>query len=827
MNHSVGLPDQAARVSTLPVRTKSAADTIRSSGENVSALAISHISCHYLLRQIRSAAGPAGAICRSPLCGFLPFAAHPQATNVSGTPPKTASVRTGQSRRGLTTSRTGRVAVERPALNDPCAVVAEGAKDGSLLRAAACSERPGGCVPSASWGAQEATVQVSGLESIHNRHAHAQNGRGSGLVVPVPSCSSDAPGSRTVPAVNEDATEGGTVDLAGLTPAALQQMTSEELSSLATDIRRYLVDTVSRTGGHLGPNLGVVELTLALHRVFDSPRIPIIFDVGHQCYVHKLVTGRGGDLARLRTAGGPSGYPNRAESVHDLVENSHASAALGYADGLSRAFELAGQQRPVVVVVGDGALTGGPAWEALNNLSTARRPVVIVLNDNGDSYAPTVGGLSDHLRRLAARGGLQDLVEQLGGASVPVEPAQFDTWFGMLGLDALESAFRQVADTKTPIVVHCLTRKGRGHPPAEADQIDHMHTMPAAARPGQPQVGARAGLDKGPAATWTDVFADSLVELAARRSDLVGITAAMAGPTGLRKMAVRYPSRVVDVGIAEADAVLVAAGLAMGGAHPVVAIYATFANRAFDQALLDVALHDLPVTFVLDRAGITGPDGPSHHGMWDLALFSLMPGMSVAAPRDAAQLDLLLTEAVERSGPSMIRFPKGKVEEPIIAVARWADFDVLRTASSADVLIIAIGAVARAAVEAANLLSVQGIDCTVVDPRWALPVSPHLPAIARAHRAVFTVEDGLRRGGAGTQIAQALLDAGVGIPIRVLGLPTEFVPHGDRATLLQAYGLDAAGIAATVAEAIQRPSLVANGGNGRKSRLTAALVKGH
>jgi 1-deoxy-D-xylulose-5-phosphate synthase len=684
---------------------------------------------------------------------------------------------------------------------------------------------------------------VSGLESIHNRHACAQNGRESGLVVPVPSCSSDAPGSRTVPAVNDDATAGGTVNLAGLTPAALRQMTSEELSALATDIRRYLVDTVSRTGGHLGPNLGVVELTLALHRVFDSPRIPIIFDVGHQCYVHKLVTGRGGDLVRLRSAGGPSGYPNRAESVHDLVENSHASAALGYADGLSRAFELAGQQRPVVVVVGDGALTGGPAWEALNNLATARRPVVIVLNDNGDSYAPTVGGLSEHLRGLAARGGLQHLVEQLGGASVPVQPAQFDTWFGMLGLDyigpvdghdlaALESAFRRVANTKRPGVVHCLTRKGRGHPPAEADQIDHMHTVQPAARPGAPQVGARAGLDKGPAATWTDVFADSLVELAARRSDLVGITAAMAGPTGLRKMALRYPSRVIDVGIAEADAVLVAAGLAMGGAHPVVAVYATFANRAFDQALLDVALHSLPVTFVLDRAGITGPDGPSHHGLWDLALFSLMPGMSVAAPRDATELDLLLTEAVERSGPSMIRFPKSKVEDPIIAAARWADLDVLRTAPGADVLIIAVGVTARAAVEAADLLSVRGIDCTVVDPRWALPVSPHLPAIAGPHRMVFTVEDGLRRGGAGTQIAQALLDAGVGVPIQVLGLPTEFVSHGERAALLHAYELDAAGIADTVAQAMQRPSLgLAHGGNGRrqgprrKSRV-AALVEG-
>jgi 1-deoxy-D-xylulose-5-phosphate synthase len=641
------------------------------------------------------------------------------------------------------------------------------------------------------------------------------------------------------------------VNLARLTPAALRQMTSEELTSLATDIRRYLVDTVSRTGGHLGPNLGVVELTLALHRVFDSPRIPIIFDVGHQSYVHKLVTGRGGDLVRLRSAGGLSGYPNRAESVHDLVENSHASTALGYADGLSRAFELAGQQRLVVVVVGDGALTGGPAWEALNNLSTARRPVVIVLNDNGDSYAPTVGGLSEHLRRLAARGGLQHLVEQLGGASVPVQPVQFDTWFGMLGLNyvgpvdghdlaALESAFRQVADTKAPIVVHCLTRKGRGHPPAEADQIDHMHTMPAAARPGSPQV-----------VTWTDVFADSLVELAARRSDLVGITAAMAGPTGLRKMAVRYPSRVVDVGIAEADAVLVAAGLAMGGAHPVVAIYATFANRAFDQALLDVALHHLPVTFVLDRAGITGTDGPSHHGMWDLALFSLMPGMSVAAPRDAVQLDLLLTEAVERSGPSMIRFPKSKVEDPIIAVARWADLDVLRTAPGADVLIVAVGAAAHAAVDAANLLSVQGIDCTVVDPRWVLPVSPQLPAIAADHRAVFTAEDGLRRGGVGTQMAQVLLDAGVAVPIQVLGIPTEFVPHAERAALLQAFGLDAAGIAATVAQTMRRPSLGrVRGANGRqqgplpiigrdvadttgpptgprrKSRVAAALVEG-
>jgi 1-deoxy-D-xylulose-5-phosphate synthase len=603
-------------------------------------------------------------------------------------------------------------------------------------------------------------------------------------------------------------------------------MTSEELASLATDIRRYLVDTVSRTGGHLGPNLGVVELTLALHRVFDSPKTPIVFDVGHQCYVHKLITGRGTDLARLRSAGGPSGYPNRAESVHDWIENSHASTALGYADGLSRAFELAGQQRPIVVVVGDGALTGGPAWEALNNLATAQRPVIIVLNDNGDSYAPTVGGLSDHLRRLAARSGMQHVVEQIGGAGVPVQSTPFDTWFGMLGLDylgpvdghdlaALESAFRRVADTKWPIVVHCVTVKGKGHPPAEADPVDHLHTVPQAAKPGAPQ-----------AATWTDAFADSLVALATRCGDIVGVTAAMAGPTGLSKMAAHYPSRVIDVGIAEADAVLVAAGLAMGGVRPVVAIYATFANRAFDQALLDVALHRLPVTFVLDRAGITGPDGPSHHGMWDLALFGLMPGMSVAAPRDATQLDVLLSEAVARSGPSMIRFPKSKVSEPIIAVARWGDLDVLRTAPGADVLIVAVGTIARAAVAGANLLSVEGIDCTVVDPRWVLPVSPQLPVIAAGHRAVFTVEDGLRRGGAGTQIAQTLLDAGLGVPIQVLGLPTEFVPHGERAALLQAYGLDAAGIAATVTRAVRRPPSVTNGGNGRKTQLAATLVKG-
>jgi 1-deoxy-D-xylulose-5-phosphate synthase len=634
------------------------------------------------------------------------------------------------------------------------------------------------------------------------------------------------------PDVDKDATEDRPSGLAGLTPAVLRQMTSKELTSLAADIRRYLIEVVSRTGGHLGPNLGVVELTLALHRVFDSPRTPIIFDVGHQCYVHKLLTGRAGELVRLRSGGGPSGYPNRAESVHDVMENSHASAALGYADGLSRAFELAGDHRTVVVVVGDGALTGGPAWEALNNLATARRPVVIVLNDNGDSYTPTVGGLSDHLRRLAARSGLEQLVELLGGASVPVSPAQFDTWFGMLGLDyigpvdghdlaALEAAFRRVADTRRPVVVHCLTQKGRGYPPAEADPVDHMHTVPPASRPGT-----------APAVTWTDVFGDRLVELAARHGDLVGITAAMAGPTGLCKMAARFPSRVVDVGIAEADAVLVAAGLAMGGARPVVALYATFANRAFDEALLDVALHGLPVTFVLDRAGITGPDGPSHHGMWDLALFGLMPGMSVAAPRDATQLELLLTEAVERAGPSMIRFPKSKVEDPIIALARWADLDMLRTAPGADVLIIAVGTTARAAVEAANLLSVRGIECTVVDPRWVLPVSPHLAMIAAGHRAVFTVEDGLRRGGAGTQLAQALLDAEVAVPIQVLGLPTEFVSHGERVALLHAYGLDAAGITATVAQTMQQPSLgLVHGGNGRqqgsrrKSRV-AALAEG-
>lgn len=620
--------------------------------------------------------------------------------------------------------------------------------------------------------------------------------------------------------------KGVPVRLADLTPERLRCLSDSDLGELAEDIRQYLITTVSRTGGHLGPNLGVVELTLALHRVFHSPATPILFDVGHQSYVHKLVTGRAVDLPRLRSADGPSGYPRRTESPHDVIENSHASTALGYADGLSRAFELQGKTEPVVAVIGDGAMTGGPAWEGLNNLAVARRPVVIVLNDNASSYAPTVGGLARHLARISDRRDLTDLVEDLGGTRVPSAPARYESWFGSLGLDyigpidghdlgALETVFREVSTTNHPVVVHVLTQKGHGHPPAEADQIDHMHTVPPAPDPASSARTARP--------TWTDVCSTSLVGLAGEHPELVAITAAMAGPTGLQRMADAFPSRVVDVGICEAQAVISAAGLAMGGMHPVVALYASFANRAFDQALLDVGLHQLGVTFVLDRAGITGPDGPSHHGMWDLALFSVVPGMRIGAPRDAEQLEQLLAEAVGRPGPTMVRFPKSAVGEPITSVGSWGDLDVLRWSPSADVLVVAVGPMARPALEAADLLTGSGIECNVVDPRWVVPTSPHLIPLAARHRLVVTVEDGVRRGGIGAQIGQVLADANVGVAVRALGLPSEFVGHGSREALLAENELDESGIAMSILDAVgdrrrpgRRPPLRIADGSGRR-----------
>jgi 1-deoxy-D-xylulose-5-phosphate synthase len=574
-------------------------------------------------------------------------------------------------------------------------------------------------------------------------------------------------------------------------PADLHRLSGDQLRLLAREIRAFLVETVCRRGGHLGPNLGVVELTIALHRVFRSPHDRILFDTGHQSYVHKLLTGRRDAFAGLRVRGGLSGYPRQDESPHDLVENSHASTALSYADGLSRAYALDGLRRTVVAVVGDGALTGGASWEALNNLAASPGRVVIVLNDNGRSYAPTVGGLAAHLAAL--RAGTD------GDQAGPAAPTVFDALgLAYLGpvdghdVGQVEAALREARRSDRSVVVHCVTRKGYGHAPAETDEADRLHAVGVV----DPTTGQPVAV---PSRTWTDALSDELVAIGDQCPDVVTVSAAMLGPTGLAAFGQRYPDRTVDVGIAEQHAVLSAAGLALGGKHPVVAVYATFLNRAFDQVLLDVALHRLPVTLVLDRAGITGPDGPSHHGMWDLAMLGAVPGLRIAAPRDEATLREALREAVaDQQGPTALRFPKARVGPDIPAVHRSAGMDLLRTAPGAQVLLVAVGAMAAATLDAAQLLAAAGVECTVVDPRWVRPVNPELAVLAADHELVVTVEDGIRDGGVGSAVARTLADAGVGAPVRVLGLPTSFIAHGDRPGLLAEHGLDPHGIHAEV-----------------------------
>lgn len=592
-------------------------------------------------------------------------------------------------------------------------------------------------------------------------------------------------------------------------PAALRLLPERLLPELAVSIREVLVRTVCATGGHLGPNLGVVELTIALHRVFDSPRDTVVFDIGHQGYVHKLLTGRAKQFGTLRQEGGLSGYLSRTESAHDLVENSHASTALSYADGLAKARALAGERgRAVVAVIGDGALTGGMAWEALDNIAAApERPVVIVLNDNGRSYAPTTGSLAAHLTRLRT-------VDSTGRSRVNV--------FTVLGLDyigpvdghdipALETALRQARERGRPVVVHVVTVKGKGHPPAEADDADRFHAIgvidPATGRPLRPG-GADGTRPASRSRSWTSLFADELVRLACEREDLVAVTASMLRPAGLHPMAQRFPERVFDVGIAEQHAVTSAAGLAMGGLHPVVAVYATFLNRAFDQVLMDVALHRLPVTFVLDRAGVTGPDGPSHHGMWDLSLLALVPGMRVAAPRDATRLRELLREAVAVSdGPTALRLPKATVGDDVAAPARMDGMDILHRSPGRplDVLLVAAGATAGATVRAARALEdEEGIGVTVVDPRWIIPAATALVHLAARHRLTVSVEDSTRTGGVGGLLVQACADAGVTTPVVCLGLPRAFLPHGPRGRLLARHGLDAEGITSATLAARNR-----------------------
>ncbi|HEY2695425.1 MAG TPA: 1-deoxy-D-xylulose-5-phosphate synthase [Pseudonocardiaceae bacterium] len=608
-------------------------------------------------------------------------------------------------------------------------------------------------------------------------------------------------------------------------PDDLKRLDHEELARLGDEIRSFLVAKVSRTGGHLGPNLGVVELTMALHRVFDSPHDVILWDVGHQAYVHKILTGRQEGFGELRQREGLSGYPSRAESEHDFIENSHASTGLSYADGLAKAFQLAGARRHVVVVVGDGALTGGMCWEAINNIAAdPTRPVVIVVNDNGRSYSPTIGGLADHLASLRLRPGYERALEggkrALLGTPVVGKPLYAalhaakrglkdalspQGMFEDLGLKymgpvdghdvaVLESALARAKEFGGPVIVHAVTRKGNGYPPAENDEADQMHqTDPMDPATGAPTKAKKRG--------WTSVFAEELVHIGGERPDVVAITAAMLGSTGLDRFAAAYPERTFDVGIAEQHAVTSAAGMAMGGLHPVVAIYSTFLNRAFDQVLMDVALHKQPVTLILDRAGITGPDGPSHHGMWDVSILGLVPGMHVACPRDAASLREELREAVAiDDGPSALRFPRGGVIESVPAIERVGSVDVLRKGDGRDVLLIAVGAFGELGIAAAERLADQGIGVTVVDPRWVVPVPEDLLALINEHRLVATVEDSGRHGGFGWALAALLRDNGNPTPLLDLGVPQRFIAPGTRDEVLSAIGLTAQDVARRITE---------------------------
>ncbi|HEU4349575.1 MAG TPA: 1-deoxy-D-xylulose-5-phosphate synthase [Actinoplanes sp.] len=608
-------------------------------------------------------------------------------------------------------------------------------------------------------------------------------------------------------------------------PADLKRLNAEQLARLAAEIRDFLVAKVSRTGGHLGPNLGVVEMTLALHRVFDSPRDRILFDTGHQAYVHKIVTGRQGGFDMLRQRGGLSGYPSRAESEHDLIENSHASTALSYADGLSKAFTLRGEDRHVVAVVGDGALTGGMCWEALNNIAAASNRLVIVVNDNGRSYAPTIGGLAEHLATLRLNPGYEKILELVKDAlgstpmvgkpmyevlhavkrgikdAVSPQPMFEDLGLKYVGpvdghdVQAMESALRKAKGFDAPVIVHAVTRKGYGYRPAEQDEADCLHGPGGAFDVETGKLLAAASVK------WTHVFAEELVKIADERPDVVGITAAMAEPTGIAKLARKYPARAYDVGIAEQHAATSAAGLAMGGLHPVVAVYATFLNRAFDQVLLDVAMHGLPVTFVLDRAGITGPDGPSHYGIWDMSVFGVVPGLRIAAPRDAGTLRAELREAVAvEDGPTVVRFPTGSVAADLPAIRRIGQVDVLREDERKDVLLVAVGAFGKLGMEVAERIAELGYGVTVVDPRWVRPVPIELAGLAGSHRLVVTLEDGVRTGGVGEAVAVTVRDAGVQTPVRNVGVPVGFHPHGSRAELLAALGLTAPDVARDVAE---------------------------
>lgn len=618
------------------------------------------------------------------------------------------------------------------------------------------------------------------------------------------------------------------------TPKDLDRLSESEMHQLAQEIRSFLVQHVAQTGGHLGPNLGVVELTLGIHRVFDSPHDSIIFDTGHQSYVHKILTGRH-NFETLRQKGGLAGYPDRAESEHDIVESSHASSSLSWADGISRAHQYNGEDdRYTVAVIGDGALTGGMAWEAVNNIAADRqRKVVIVVNDNGRSYAPTVGGFANHMAELQQE--LQnrldqvrldrrydktlDVMRQKLQKSGPVGEMVYRGLHGMkaglkdivvpnglfedLGMkyvgpidghdqDAVETALTAAKNFGGPVIVHAITEKGRGYAPARAHEDDQFHAVGII----DPETGQPLASKGGQ--SWTGVFSSEIKNITDEREDIVGITGAMLIPVGLKPMQQAYPNRVIDVGIAEQHAIAMSAGLAFGGLHPVIALYATFLNRGFDQLLMDVALHGAGVTIVLDRSGVTGPDGPSHHGMWDLALLQFIPGLHLAAPRDAATLREELREAVAiNDAPTVIRYPKGDVGDDIPAIHRMDDgVDVLRQSGDSDsssgqldVLLVAVGAMVPLALSVSDSLEQQGVSSTVIDPRWVMPVPGSVVSAARDHRIVVVIEDGVKAGGVGSRIRQEMRSHGVDTALNELGLPSEFIPHASRSEIFEEVGL--------------------------------------
>jgi 1-deoxy-D-xylulose-5-phosphate synthase len=609
-------------------------------------------------------------------------------------------------------------------------------------------------------------------------------------------------------------------------PADIRALDSAQLIALSEEIRHFLIEKVSKTGGHLGPNLGVVELTLAIHRVFNSPSDVVLFDTGHQSYVHKMLTGRAADFDGLRQRGGIAGYPNRSESEHDVIENSHASTALSWGDGISYGFAQTGQSdRHVVVVVGDGALTGGMSWEALNNIAaTEVRNLVIIVNDNERSYSPTIGGLATYLSTLRVTRGYErfldwgkDVLHKTPVVGTPI----YETLHGMkkgikdivapqgmfedLGLKymgpidghdiaAMEKALQKAKIFGEPVLIHAITEKGRGHKPAMDDEAEKFHAVGIV----DPATGA--SLSKS-VTSWTKVFSEELIEIAREREDIVAITAAMLGPTGLAEFEKEFPSRTIDVGIAEQHAVTSAAGMAFAGLHPVVAIYSTFLNRAFDQLLLDVALHKAGVTFVLDRAGVTGDDGPSHHGIWDLALTGIVPTMHVAAPRDAARLRETLREAVAISdAPSMVRYPKGAVQIDIPAFERRDGIDVLYRGESADVLLVSIGSMAAIAVEAASMAYREGVGVTVIDPRWVKPLPTSLITMSQRYKSVVVLEDGIKHGGIASSISEMFREAGLSTPIHSIGVPLEFIEHSKRSEILNDLGITAQNISRSIVE---------------------------